>query len=250
MKKLFAGNWKMYKIYSEAVEAVKKLMSLTSPLPKDREVLILPPYPYLKSISDLISKKDGYFLGAQNFYPEEEGAYTGEVSPKMLLDVGCSYSIVGHSERRKYFNESDEFINKKVKFGLQKGLKIILCIGEDLTERKKGEVFKVLERQISKGLNEVKDDKIEEKLCIAYEPVWAIGTGEVATPIQIEEAHKIIRELLSDLFGEKGAKIRILYGGSVNPENIKDILPVPNVNGVLVGGASLKPESFSKIILS
>ncbi len=250
MKKLFAGNWKMYKTHNEAVETVKKLITLTSPLPKDREVLIIPPYPYLKTIGDLISKHNGYILGAQNFYPEDEGAYTGEVSPKMLLDVGCSYSIVGHSERRKYFNENDEFINRKVRFGLQKGLKIILCIGEDLTQRKKGEVFKVLERQILKDLDGIRDDKIEEKLCVAYEPVWAIGTGEVATPIQIEEAHKIIRELLANLFGEKGGKIRILYGGSVNPENIKDILPVPNVNGVLVGGASLKAESFSKIVLT
>ncbi len=250
MKKLIAGNWKMHKTQKEAVETVTALVEMVSPLPEDREVLILPPYTSLSSVWNVIKDKQGFFLGGQNFYPAENGAFTGEISADMLLDVGCSFSLVGHSERRKYFKETDEFINQKVLFGLRKGLKIILCIGEELKERKEGKVFDVLKTQLLKGLKGVSSEDIENKLCIAYEPVWAIGTGEVATEDQIQEAHSLIRDLLIEMFDDKGKNIKILYGGSVSPENIKTILPISNVNGVLVGGASLEPEKFSKIILA
>ncbi len=250
-KKLMAGNWKMYKTRSEAEETVKELINkVTLPLPDDREVLIIPPFTSLEVVRSLINNISGFFLGAQNFYPAEEGAFTGEISPNMILDMGCSFSLVGHSERRNYFNEDDSLINKKVKFGLKKGLNIILCIGENLTQRKEDKVFDVLKSQLINGLKDIDNVDIGKKLCVAYEPVWAIGTGEVARPKQIEEAHIIIRGLLKEIFDVEGEKVRILYGGSVKSENVKEIINIPNVDGVLVGGASLKAESFGKIIMA
>jgi len=252
MKKLMAANWKMYKTTKEATDTVRELLSLLNNhhLP-DKEVLIFPPFTSLKAVAQEIKGKDNIHLGAQNFYPANEGAYTGEISPKMLKDVGCEYALVGHSERRHIFLENDDLLAKKVKFGLDESLKIIFCIGEKLEERKDGKVEEVLKNQLKKGLKDIRGIKDPENvLNIAYEPVWAIGTGEVAGEKEIREAHEIVRRELKEIFGEQGQYIRILYGGSVKPENVSTIINIDNVDGVLVGGASLAAESFSKIIIA
>ncbi len=252
MKKLMAANWKMYKTKKEAQDTVEGLINvLGKELDIDREVLICPPYTALSVVSELVREIPYMHLGGQNFYPQKEGAYTGEISPYMLLDAGCSYAIVGHSERRHIFLEKDDFLRQKVKFGIDVGLKIIFCIGEKIEQRRANKVEEVLVSQLRAGLEDVKDTKnIEKRLCIAYEPVWAIGTGEVAGEKEIFHAHEIIRRELKNLFGGSGAEIRILYGGSVKPENASNIINIDNVDGVLVGGASLNAKSFSKIVIA
>ena len=251
MKTLMAANWKMHKTAQEAGENAQELVSrLSDRLPEDREVLVIPPFTALHAVRSALPKEKGYFLGGQNFYPASEGAFTGEISPAMLQEQGCSFALVGHSERRHVLFESDAFIAQKVSFGLDTGLKVILCIGETLDERTQGRVKEILERQLSTGLGSVDPcEGITERLAIAYEPVWAIGTGHVAGEKEVAEAHDLVREELTKLFGSEGESIRILYGGSVKPDNIASILGVDNVNGVLVGGASLKPDSFSEIVL-
>ncbi|MFQ6618889.1 MAG: triose-phosphate isomerase, partial [Fidelibacterota bacterium] len=184
-------------------------------------------------------------VGAQDVFWEEEGAYTGEISVRMLSSAGCSYVIVGHSERRKYFGETDEIVNSKLKSVLEGGLKPVMCIGEMLDERRSGKTFKVIENQLKTGISGLSVDKLP-MLTVAYEPVWAIGTGVNASPEQIGEAHGFIRELLVDEFNIKD--VRILYGGSVNADNAEQILMVNHVNGALIGGASLKIDVFSEII--
>lgn len=252
MRKIMAANWKMYKTQKQAKDTAEKLIELINEkIGDDREVLICPPFTSLSVVADVIKKYEYIKLGAQNFYPAIEGAYTGEISPKMLIDVGCSYALVGHSERRHILNESPEFLSKKVEFGLDMGLKIIYCIGEKLEQRKADKVEEVLSDQLEKGLANVKGKNgIESKLAIAYEPVWAIGTGEVAGEKEIYEAHKLVREKLMELIGEGAKNIPILYGGSVKPDNAKTIINIDNVDGVLVGGASLDANSFSKIVLA
>jgi triosephosphate isomerase len=251
MKTLMAANWKMHKTAQEAEQTSKELVSKTSgKLPDDREVLLIPPFTALHAVQSAIWRENGYLLGAQNFYPAAEGAFTGEISPAMLQDHGCTSALVGHSERRHVLFESDAFIAHKVSFGLEKGLNIILCIGETLDERTQGRVKEVLERQLASGLSDVDPGNgVAERLSIAYEPVWAIGTGHVAGETEIAEAHDLVREELTKLFDSEGESVRILYGGSVKPDNIASILDVDNVNGVLVGGASLTPDSFSDIVL-
>ena len=183
-------------------------------------------------------------LAAQNVFYEEKGAYTGEVSASMLKDLGCAYVIVGHSERRQYFHETDETVNKKIMISLKHGLGVIVCIGELLSEREAGRTYEVLERQITTGLKDINN----EGLVIAYEPVWAIGTGRTATPEQAQEAHEYIRTRLREFYGKSADTLRILYGGSVTPENIDSLMACSDVDGALVGGASLKPESFEMIV--
>ncbi len=252
MKKLMAANWKMYKTTEEAQKTCRELIELVpDSVLNEREVLIIPPYTSLSTVWEIIRAREGFSLGAQNFYPEREGAFTGEVSPLMLLDVGCSYGLVGHSERRHLMGEGEEFISRKVRFGIQEGLSIILCIGEVLEERKQGRVKEVLVSQLRSGLSGIQGRQgVSSVLSIAYEPVWAIGTGEVAGIAEIEEAHGFIREELVSMFGGDGENVRILYGGSVKPENASAIIGIDNVDGVLVGGASLKASSFSEIISS
>jgi len=249
MKKLMAANWKMFKTGDEAHttagELVRRLEGL---LPKDREVLIIPPFTALTRVRDAISKTPGVFLGAQNFYPADQGAYTGEIAPKMLLDAGCVFALAGHSERRHILGESSGFVGQKVAFGLSSGLKMILCVGEKLEERKSGNVEKILKEQLEVGLKDVDQNVSAKDLSIAYEPVWAIGTGEVAGPEEIVHAHGFVRQILKQIFPDQGADIRILYGGSVNPENCAGIIALDNVEGVLVGGASLKADSFGSIV--
>lgn len=248
MKKyFFAGNWKMNKTLKEIEEYFDKFLKLVSEIDfSDREVMIAPPFVYLAFCQNFL-KNSPLKLGAQNACWKEKGAFTGEIAPLMLKEFGVSYVILGHSERRHIFGETDELISKRVEGVYNFGLIPILCIGETLEERNKGKTLEVVEKQLLEGLKGLKDVKGDDVI-VAYEPVWAIGTGVNATPEQAEEVHSFIREKLKHLYSEKIAnKIRILYGGSVTPDNIKDLMKKPNIDGVLVGGASLDPEKFFKI---
>ncbi len=244
---LIAGNWKMYKTVAEALDLAQGLAKECQGL-GDREVLICPPFTALKPVSEVVSNTS-IQLGAQNCYYEDQGAFTGEISPLMLKDVGCRYVILGHSERRHIFGETDELINKKVAAVIRHGLRPILCVGERLEERESGETFQVVKTQIDGGLAGLEGKDLKD-LVIAYEPVWAIGTGKTATPDQAQEVHAFIRNHLGELFGDtplaKG--LRILYGGSVKPDNIDSLMAQDDIDGVLVGGASLKLESFVRIV--
>ncbi|CAK7032254.1 MAG: Bifunctional PGK/TIM [Desulfovibrio sp.] len=250
MKKLMAANWKMHKTRAEAKETLRELVSSLAALPADREVVIFAPFTALCACSGEVEGKAGFSLGAQNVYPADHGAFTGEVSPAMLRDAGCVYVLTGHSERRSLFHEDSAFIGKKTAYALQQGLKVTLCIGETLEEREGGKLETVLREQLAKGLADVENAVSENDLSVAYEPVWAIGTGKVAGPAEILETHAIVRKLLLERFPVQGAKIRILYGGSVKPENTADIIKLDNVDGVLVGGASLDAASMRQIVLA
>ncbi len=251
MKKLMAANWKMFKTWEEARSTAAELIDLAGlKLPDDREVLVFPPFTALKVVADEFLKKDGFSVGGQDFYTEEEGAFTGEISPRMLQDAGASYGLTGHSERRHVIGEDNELIGRKTSYGLASGLKVILCIGEKIEERKAGKIEEILEQQLRSGLKDVPASIDPENLSIAYEPVWAIGTGEVAGPDEVVEAHTFIRKTLVSIFEKKANEIRILYGGSVKPDNCGEIIALDNVDGVLVGGASLQSESFSQIVMA
>ncbi|MFW6415696.1 MAG: triose-phosphate isomerase [Thermodesulfobacteriota bacterium] len=250
MKKCMAANWKMFKTAKEAADTIQALQaSISSKLPSDREVVVFPPFTAIPAVSETLGDNPDIKLGGQNFYPASEGAFTGEISPGMLLDLNCDYALVGHSERRHIIKESGEIISSKVDFGLQSGLKIVLCIGETLEERNQGKLQEVLQAQIS-ALQDLSGNDISNRLEIAYEPVWAIGTGEVAGPREIKDAHGLVRTLLQDALPNEGGNIRILYGGSVKPENTSEIISIDNVDGVLVGGASLDADKFSQIVLA
>ncbi len=237
-----AGNWKMNKMMSEARDFFEALLPSVRNI-ADRDIVLAPPFTALTAVAEMI-RGSNVMLSAQNVFYEEKGAFTGEVSAPMLKDLGCAYVIVGHSERRQFFHETDETVNKKIMISLKHGLGVIVCIGELLNEREAGRTYEVLERQITKGLKGIKS----EGLVIAYEPVWAIGTGRTATPEQAQEAHEQIRKRLREFYGRSADSWRILYGGSVTPENIDSLMACPDVDGVLVGGASLKPESFEMIV--
>jgi len=246
IKPFIAANWKMHKMVGESVYFAKQLSAEFSEV-NDRDIIIAPSYTALYPVAEEL-KESSVHLSAQNMHWGEKGAFTGEVSAGMLVDAGCRYVILGHSERRTLFGEKDSDINKKIKTALKFGLKPIFCIGETLDERSSQKTFEVIERQIRKGLNNILSDDIRQFI-IAYEPIWAIGTGKTATDEQAEEAHRYIREMIADLFGENaGTDIRIIYGGSVNQENIGGFMNQPNINGALVGGASLDFESFASII--
>jgi triosephosphate isomerase len=241
-----AGNWKMNKTVEEALDLIRELKKAISGV-KEVEVAVAPPFTALYGVHKEL--EDSFIrLAAQNLYWEEKGAFTGEISPLMLKEAGCQYVIIGHSERRQFFGESDETVNRRIKAALAHGLKVIFCIGETLREREEGETFAVIERQIEGGLKGL-GDKDLKKMTIAYEPVWAIGTGKTATPEQAEEVHRFIRERVNGLYSrEVSEEIRIQYGGSVTPDNVKGLMDQPDIDGALVGGASLKAESFSKIV--
>lgn len=243
---LIAGNWKMFKTIPEAVNLVNIIKAGIHKV-TECDIVVCPPFTALSAISGVIrdSKID---LGAQDMYFETEGAYTGEISPLMLKDVGCRYVIIGHSERRQYFKESDELINKKVLAALKYNLVPILCLGETLEEREARRAFEIVKSQFDRSLKELKADEID-RVVIAYEPVWAIGTGRTATPEQAEQMHSYIRRLLNEHYGETvGERVMILYGGSVKPDNIAQLTGKPNVDGALVGGASVKAEAFIQIV--
>jgi triosephosphate isomerase len=251
MKKLMAANWKMYKTVAQgAATAVELAGLLKGRLPADREVLVCPPFTMLAAVAPILAAAPGCSTGAQNFYPAAQGAFTGEIAPEQLLDLGCAYALAGHSERRHVLGETDELVGRKVAFGLGAGLSMILCVGETIEERRSGRVEAVLARQLEVGLEGVLGTATAGNLAIAYEPVWAIGTGEVAGPAEILAAHAFVREKLVALLPNEGAAVRILYGGSVKPDNAGDIIRLDNVDGVLVGGASLKADSFSQIVLA
>ncbi|RKZ33864.1 triose-phosphate isomerase [bacterium] len=249
-KKLIAGNWKMHKTVNEAQILARQLADRLSDV-NFADIAIFPSFVDLYPVNVIIREKESNIhLGAQNMHPESNGAYTGEISADMLISAGATMVILGHSERRHIFLETDSFINRKVKTALSTGLVPILCIGELLEERKSGKTEQVLEKQINGSLKDVKINTAD-KLIIAYEPVWAIGTGENATPEQAQQAHKFVRELLAKHWGEDIAQnLRILYGGSVKPNNAQSLLSQPDVDGALVGGASLDADSFEKIIRS
>jgi triosephosphate isomerase len=241
-----AGNWKMNKTVGEAVDLVRELKGAISGV-KGVEVAVAPPFTALYAVHrELESTSIG--LAAQNLYWEEKGAFTGEISPLMLKEVGCQYVIIGHSERRQFFGESDEMVSRKINAALAQGLKVIFCIGETLREREEGKTFSVIERQIEGGFKGLSGRGMGD-IVIAYEPVWAIGTGKTATPEQAEEVHRFIRGKMDKLFSrEVSEEIRILYGGSVTADNIKGLMNQPDIDGALVGGGCLKAESFSKIV--
>ena len=241
-----AGNWKMYKTCPEAVVAAEQLMKLVA-ITTDIDIMIAPPFTALAPVADII-KGTGIALGAQNLFWETEGAYTGEISPAMLVSTGCKYVIIGHSERRQYFGETDNTVNLKTRAAIQNNLIPILCVGETEKERESKDTFSVLDRQFKKGLEGFSRNDLE-MLIIAYEPVWAIGTGKTATRDQAQEAHRFLRTLLEKSFSSMlSESTRILYGGSVKPNNISELMAMPDIDGALVGGASLDAKTFSEII--
>ncbi len=244
-KKIVAGNWKMNTLLKDGMELAKAIEKLEKEKQNDALVIIAPPYTHLSRVNDLI---DGVKLAAQNCASEESGAYTGEISPDMLVSVGVEYVIIGHSERRSYYHEDDALLNKKTRLALSKGLKPIFCCGEVLEEREGGMLYDVIRKQITVGLSGLSREDMT-KVVIAYEPVWAIGTGVVATPDQAQEMHKFIRDLLVELYDDEVAgNMTILYGGSCKPSNAAELFANPDVDGGLIGGAALKAEDFMAIV--
>ena len=236
----------MFKTIQEAVSTANELKAKVSDV-KDKEIVICPVFTCLKPVCDAV-KGSNVKVGAQDLFWEEKGPFTGEISAQQVKDTGCTYAIIGHSERRQFFHETNETVGKKILAALKVGLTPIVCIGELLAERESGKTFAVIEKQIREGLGVLNAEQAK-LIVVAYEPVWAIGTGKVATPAQAEEVHIFTRKTIGSMFGQNIADgIRILYGGSVKPDNISDLMSQKNIDGGLVGGASLEAESFSKII--
>jgi triosephosphate isomerase len=245
-KKVMAANWKMYKNPTQTEAFFRDFLPLVAGHSRD-EIMVCPPYIDLH-VALTAAKGSNVAIGAQNLHWEKEGAYTGEICTSMLLDIGCSHVIIGHSERRQYFGETDDTVNLKLKAALEAGLIPIVCVGEVLEEREAGATEDVLRRQCLRAFHAVSAKKAA-KLVVAYEPVWAIGTGKTATPQMAEEAHGLIRGEAAKAFGQELAdNLRILYGGSVKPENAKALMAEADIDGALVGGASLDPKSFSAIV--
>lgn len=244
-KPFIAGNWKLHKTIPAAIELVKALDEASMEL-ADAEIVVIPPFTALSEVGKTLQGST-IKIGAQNIFWEEKGAFTGEVSAPMLKDAGCQYAVIGHSERRQFFGETDETVNKKIKAALTHALTPIVCIGESLEEREKGEIIDKVDSQIKAGLDGLGKEEMSE-IIIAYEPIWAIGTGLTATPAQAEEVHSFIREKLTEKYGNETATCAIiLYGGSVKPDNTYSLLKEQNINGALVGGASLEADSFIQI---
>ena len=245
-KPIIVGNWKMNKTIREAVDLVSALKPLMADV-SDVEIGVAPPFTALASVRDEIGQNN-ILLGAQDVFWEPAGAFTGEISPSMLKDAGCHFVIVGHSERRQYFRETDAEVNQKIKAVLDEELFSVVCVGESLEQKDSGQASSVVESQI-RGCFRGLPSRDMERIVIAYEPVWAIGTGKTATPQTAEEMHGEIRAIVEEMFGgDTAGGIRIQYGGSVSPDNIEDLMREPDIDGALVGGASLKAESFSRIV--
>ncbi|HHY32055.1 MAG TPA: triose-phosphate isomerase [Firmicutes bacterium] len=247
-RRIIAGNWKMNKTRDEAVDLVGDLKEMLADV-GDVEVVVCPPFTALDAVREAL-RGSNIELGAQNMYWEEEGAFTGEISPLMLRNLGCTYVILGHSERRTYFGETDEGVNRKVKSALANGLLPIICVGETLEQRDAGKTEEVVVRQTKAALSGVKTNGAE-RIVIAYEPVWAIGTGRNASADEANRVIHLIRQSVAEVFNERIAQeVRIQYGGSVKPQNIADFLGQPDIDGALVGGASLDAASFAAIVKS
>ena len=245
---LVAGNWKMNKLIGEAVDTVQALKPLVAGV-DNVDIVVCPVFTALHAASQA-ARGSNIEVGAQDAYTKESGAYTGEISPQMIKDAGCAWTILGHSERRQYFGESDAFLNEKLHFAVASGLKVMFCIGETLEEREGGQMDAVLTRHVVEGLKGLTEAQFAQ-VAIAYEPVWAIGTGVTATPEQAESAHVFVRDLVRKHFGDTVADaVRIQYGGSAKPDNAAELIGQPNVDGFLVGGAALKADSFAGIVLA
>ncbi len=245
-KKIIAGNWKMNKTIAEALTLVKGIQAELDGC-KEVEVVVCPPFTALKSVSDVLTDSQ-IKLGCQNMSSENDGAYTGEISHTMLKELFVKYVILGHSERRQYYKETDFWVNKKVKKALETNLRPIVCVGEKLEEREAGNTEKVVEAQVRGSLADITAEQFEN-VVVAYEPVWAIGTGKTATSEQAQEVHAFIRGIIRDMVGEKAAKgLRIQYGGSMKASNAKELLSQPDIDGGLIGGAALEARSFIDIV--
>ena len=248
MKKIIAANWKMNETRAQGEALARSVAEGIASLPDDRKVVIFPPATALDIVTG--ASMGRFETGIQNFYPAENGAFTGEISPAMVHDCCGQWALCGHSERRHIFNEPDELISRKVNFALAHDLKVMLCVGETLEERESGHLNAVLMRQLTSALSGQSSETAVSSIAIAYEPVWAIGTGKTAGPAEIKEAHELIRGDLRTMFASACTELPILYGGSVKPSNAREILGLDNVDGVLVGGASLEAKSFLAIINS
>lgn len=245
-KPIIAGNWKMYKTIDEAVTMVEELQGLVAGV-TEVEAVVCPPYIALDAVIKAVKGTD-IAVGAQNMHWEEQGAFTGEVSPVMLKEAGCKYVIIGHSERREYFAETDEGVNKKVKSAFAHGLLPIVCVGEKLAEREQGITEQVVKSQVEKGLAGLEESQVS-KLVVAYEPVWAIGTGKTASDEDAQQVIGYIRKIIAGIYGSKLAEqVRLQYGGSVKPDNIAGLMKQKDIDGALVGGASLEAKSFSALV--
>lgn len=242
MRNFIAANWKMNKTIRETREFLESFIPMVKGV-GDVDIVIAPPFTSLSVANEGI-KGSNLQLSGQDVFWEEKGAYTGEISPGMLVDAGCKYVIIGHSERRQYFSEEDVIVNRKIKAAVKAGLHVIFCVGESLEEREAGKTFEVIKREVETGLAEIGC----ENLVVAYEPIWAIGTGRTAAVEQAQEVHAFIRKILGNLYGNKAEEIRIIYGGSVTPDNVDGLMACRDVNGALVGGASLKADSFARIV--
>jgi len=244
-KPMIAGNWKLHKTISEATSLVSELIPAVASN-QNVEIVVAPVYTALSKVAETLADSN-IKLAAQNCYPEPQGAFTGEVSPLLLKDAGCEYVIIGHSERRQLFAETDKSVNSKALALAESGLGTIFCIGETLEERESGKMFDVLRQQVTAGLKDLTSKQMQT-VVVAYEPVWAIGTGKVATDEQAQEVHAFIRGLLAELYdAQTAAATRILYGGSVKPGNVDGLMTQPDVDGALVGGASLNADDFARI---
>lgn len=249
MQTLIAANWKMFKTGPEAAATAASLAEkLSGTCPSGREVLVFAPFTALEATVKAMSALSGAMVGAQNLYPAEEGAFTGEISPRMLSACGATWVLTGHSERRHILGESNAFVGQKTGFAIRHGLRVTLCVGETLAEREAGRLKDVLTAQLREGLADIPEGFTPDALAVAYEPVWAIGTGKSAQTEDIVDAHGLVRDLLKEILGSQAPDIRVLYGGSVKPDNAAAILALDNVDGVLVGGASLQAENFIRIV--
>lgn len=246
-KKIVAGNWKMNTLFAEAETLVKQVL-LSNKDNENVSKIFFPPSPFLKLVADMTASSVSFNCGAQNCSEHEKGAYTGEISAAMLASVGCKYALVGHSERRTYFGENDKQLVAKIKQAIKNNITPVFCFGEVLSDRKNNKHFEVVKNQLSEVLKNFSASQVQN-FVLAYEPVWAIGTGETASPQQAQEMHKFIRECLADLFNSQPVTdISILYGGSCNAQNAPELFACPDVDGGLIGGASLKADDFCKII--
>ena len=247
-KVIIAGNWKMNKTAAEGKALVEALKGLVADVcPSKADIVVCPPFTTIAAVAEAI-KGSNIKLGAQNIHWAANGAFTGEIAADMLKELGVEYVIIGHSERRQYFGETDASVNARLKTALAKGLKPIVCVGETLDQREKNRTKTVIRKQVTLGLEGISEEDVLNTV-IAYEPVWAIGTGKTATSEQAEETIKFIRSVIAKMFSRKTAnKVRIQYGGSMNPKNVKELMAMPNIDGGLIGGASLKAPDFSQVV--